>query len=140
MTPLLVATLAFLAVLLLVAGVYGNGWLYAFVLAKLFYLRVRGLHRISWLPAVATLASSLLLGLFYLLSEPAGNLAVGLATLVTSPLVVQTFVPDESGEAIAAVPAWLAWIAVLAINLAMAVAFAIILFLTGLGGIALLGG
>ena len=140
MTPSLAAGLLLLVPLIVIAGIYGNGWLYALVLARLFYVRVRGLHRISWLPAAATVAASLVLGLFYTLSESAGNLAVGIATLVTSPLVVQHCVPDEAGEAITAAPAWLAWGAVLVINLVMAIVFAIILFAAGLGSLALLAG
>ena len=137
-TSLGIVLLLLLVPLLVAAGVYGNGWLYAFLLAKLFDLRVRGLHRISWLPALATVGASLACGLFYLLPDPAGDLAVGLATLVTSPVVVQKFVPAESGEPIAGAPAWLAWIAVLAVNLAMALLVVIVVVAIGVGSFAML--
>ena len=141
-SSLAVILFVLLVPMLVVAGIYGNGWLYAFLLAKLFQVRVRGPHRISWLPALATAGVSIVLGLFYLVSEPAGDLALSLATLVTSPVVVQKFVPDQSGTAIGGAPAWLAWIAVLGINLARAVAFGAIVialvlgFGLGLGGFA----
>lgn len=128
--------------LFVLAGIYGNGWLYAFLLAKLFGVRVRGLHRISWLPALATVGASLVLGLFYLLPGPAGDLALGLAALVTPPLVVQKFVPTESEARVGGGPAWLAWLAVLAANLATAVVFAVVFAVVvasiGIGGLAML--
>lgn len=138
MTSSLAVILLLLVPMLVVAGIYGNGWLYAFLLAKLFHVRVRGPHRISWLPALATAGVSIVLGLFYLLSEPAGDLALGLATLVTSPVVVQKFVPDEAGVAIGGTPAWIAWVVVLAINLVMALVFGVVVFTLGIGGLAML--
>lgn len=137
-SSLAVIVLVLLVPMLVVAGIYGNGWLYAFLLAKLFHVRVRGLHRISWLPALATVGASIVLGLLYLLSEPAGDLALGLATLVTSPIVVQKFVPDESGMAVGGTPAWIAWVAVLAVNLVMALFFGVVVFTLGIGGLAML--
>lgn len=122
----LVYGFAALVIVLAVASLYFNGWMWQLVLERFFGVTVGSLHRISWLPMLPGVGISLL-AVPLVLHAPGASLLVNLVVATMPPVVLHLFVPDSGDERIGLRTAALSYLVLLAVFFVLSLVLALVI-------------